>query len=122
MTRREQFLRLVWDEVINSAMAEHWIDNSIRASELEPNGSFSDEGEVVKRLLALGASRRDLSLLVRSASYEAAFSVLYMLGEQQLDMDDLFMLHEELLMADPTGMEGRPGSAPGSDGSDRSEP
>jgi hypothetical protein len=33
------------------------------------------------------------------------------MGDPGVDDNDVFMLHEELLTADPSGMEGRPGSA-----------
>jgi hypothetical protein len=47
----------------------------------------------------------------REAAYGAVFSTLYGIGDPGVDGDEVFMLHEELLMADPSGMEGRPGSA-----------
>ena len=62
-------------------------------------------------MIALGADRRDLSLISRFASYESAFELLYMLDDPCVDNDDNKMLHESLLGADPSGLEGRPGSA-----------
>jgi hypothetical protein len=112
MPTREEFLREVWDTVINAQMRGHWIDNAIAAAQKNPQASFADAGEALERLLAAGASRRDISLVVRAAVYEAAFSLLYMLGDPGVDNDDVFMLHESLLSADPSGHEGRPGSAP----------
>jgi WD40 repeat protein len=108
---QEDFLHLVWED-INSAMQERWIENVIRASEREPDAPFADLGPALKRLLALGASRRDLSLLVRQAAYEQAFRVLYLLNDPGIDDNDVEGLHESLLGADPSGMDGRPGSAP----------
>ena len=63
-------------------------------------------------MLAAGISRRDLRLVPRLVAYEAVFGTLYSLSEPGLDQDDdASTLYEELLMADPIGMEGRPGSA-----------
>lgn len=112
MATREHFLRQMWDEVINPPMHEHWIDNSIRESERTPDSPFGDTGPVLKRLLAAGASRRDLSLIARQSAYEAVFGTLYALGDPGIDGNDIEMLHESLLSADPSGKEGRPGSAP----------
>ena len=107
MASRKDFLRAVWKEVIDAPMTEHWIDNAIRTAEKTPNAPFGTVGITVKRLLELGATRRDLSCLNRFAAYEAIFSVLYMLEDPGLDPNDSAMLHESLLKADPSGREGR---------------
>jgi len=112
MATRDEFLKLAWNEIINPSMQEHWIDNSIRASERQPNAPFADIGSIIKRLLALGATRRELSLLNRAAAYEGVFGTLYALGDPGIDNNEIEMLHESLLGADPSGKEGRPGSAP----------
>ncbi|UUY07360.1 hypothetical protein LRS11_16225 [Pseudomonas sp. J452] len=109
---REEFLDLLWREIINSPMQEEWIENSIDASQEEPNGPFGDVGPALKRLLSLGASRRDLSLLYRMASYEAVFSTLYKMDDPGIDPNEAAMLFEDLLMSDPSGLEAGPGSAP----------
>ena len=109
---REEFLALLWSETINPSMKEHWIENAIQASEKNPNGPFGDIGAVLKRLLSLGASKRDLSLIHRMASYQAVFSTLYKLGDPGVDPNNADMLFEELLISDPSGLEARPGSAP----------
>jgi len=111
LATREEFLKLVWED-INLAMQEHWIENVIRASEKDPNAPFADLGPALKRLLAVGASRTDLCLLVRHAGYEEAFTVLSLLSDPGVDDNDVEMLHELLLSADPSGKDGRPGSAP----------
>jgi hypothetical protein len=112
MATREQFLKEIWDGVINSTMQEHWIDNTVRESEKQPNAPFADLGPVLKRLLAAGADRRDLSLIARQAAYEAVFGTLYSLSDPGVDDNNIEMMHELLLSADPSGKEGRPGSAP----------
>ena len=111
MATQAEFLALVWEN-INRAMQEHWIEGTIRESEKNPNAPFADVGPALKRLLALGASRQDLSLVFRSASYEEAFSILYQLSDPGIDDDGIDGLHESLLTADPSGLDGRPGSAP----------
>ena len=116
MASREEFLRQMWDEVINAAMQEHWIDNVIRESERRPDSPFADAGPALKRLLALGGDRRDLSLIARHAAYEAVFGTLGALSDPGVDDNNVEMLHESLLSADPSGREGRPGSAPGKEG------
>jgi hypothetical protein len=109
---REEFLRLVWEEIINSQIAGVWIDNMIAASKKDPTAPFADAGFALERLLTKGADRRDLALAVRAAVYEATFLLLYMLDDPGVDGGDVFMLHESLLGADPSEKDGRPGSAP----------
>lgn len=110
MATREEFVTQIWDNIINSSMAGHWIDNVIAAAEKDPDSPFADLGPALQRLLAVGADRRDLSLISRFAGYEAAFEILYMLDDPGVDDDNNKMMHEELLGADPSGLEGRPGS------------
>lgn len=111
MANREEFLALVWDD-INRPVQEHWIDNLLRYSEHNADAPFADAGDALRRLLGLGASRRDLSLVVRHASYEEAFNLLALLDDPGVDDGITEGLSEELLGADPSGMAGRPGSAP----------
>ncbi|WP_312232039.1 hypothetical protein [Pseudomonas sp.] len=109
---REEFLNLLWRETINSAMQEDWIDNSINASRKDSNGPFGDIGPALERLLSLGASKRDLSLIYRMASYEAVFETLYKINDPGINPNEAAMLFEDLLMSDPSGLEAGPGSAP----------
>jgi hypothetical protein len=62
-------------------------------------------------MLAAGAQPKDICLIRRDAAYRAVFQTLYALGDPGVEDDDVFMLHESLLISDPSGMEGRPGSA-----------
>lgn len=112
MATRKEFLKQIWDEVINPNVQEHWIDNVIRESERRPDSPFADVGPVLKGLLAAGVDRRDLSLIARYAAYEAVFGTLYALSDPGVDGNDIEGMHESLLSADPSGREGRPGSAP----------
>lgn len=110
MSEREDVLAEIW-EMINAPMAEHWIDNAMRARSDGPFGA--EETDALRRLLDAGGSRRDLSLLFRKASYEAAFSTLYLTSTHLVP--PMKGMHESLLSADPSGREGRAGSAPGKD-------
>lgn len=112
MATRDEFLEQLWTQVINPCMQGGWIDAMAARSEREPDAPFADIGPALQRLLAAGAARRDLCLLARHASYEAVFQVLYMLDDPGVDGDDNKMMHEDLLGADPSGREGRPGPAP----------
>jgi hypothetical protein len=111
MRTRSELLRHLWDAVINSNLRDHAIDNIVASCDRSPNAPFAEVGPILKRLLHSGASPRDLALLQRFAAYEAVFSTLYALDEPGVDEDDFVGLHEELLGADPSGMEGRSGSA-----------
>jgi hypothetical protein len=97
MTTRHEFLTQLWRDTINSPMQEHWIENVLSRAKQLPNGAFADLGPALQRLLQLGASRRDLSLLCRFMSYEAVFNTLYMLGDPGVEGKDIEMLHESLL-------------------------
>lgn len=112
MASRKEFLDQLWKENINACMQEQWVDNLIHEAERSPNSSFADVGPVLKRLLALGVTRRELCLIARHSAYEAVFGTLYTLSDPGIDDNDVEMLHESLLSADPSGKEGRPGSAP----------
>src|SRR5207249_8002833 len=102
MASREEILKQLWTETINPVMQEHWIDNAIRESERSPDAPFADLGPALRRLLAVGATRRDLSLIARHAAYEAVFGTLYRFSDPGVDDNDVEMLHESLLSADPS--------------------
>jgi hypothetical protein len=111
MATREEFLEHLWREVINALSREQGLENIIENCRRFPGSAFGDTGAAIERMLALGVSRRDLRLVMRCTAYEAAFGTLYALSEPGLDAEeDAGTLYEELLMADPSGMEGRPGS------------
>jgi len=112
MSRREELLIYLWREIINLNLRDASLDNIISHCKRNPTIAFGDAGPAIERILAAGASRRDLCLVMRSTAYEAAFGTLYSLSDPGSDEnDDVSTLYEELLMADPSGMEGRPGSA-----------
>jgi hypothetical protein len=112
MATRDEFLQMLWHDSINSPPNDAWIDRVIQSSEKDRNEPFADAGQALKRLRALGASYEDIGHIMRSASYEAVFGVLYALDDPGVDNDDQEGLFESLLGADPSGKEGRPGSWP----------
>lgn len=106
-----RFLTLLWENVIDPAAREDALDNIVANCRRDPSGPFGDAGPAIERLLAVGASKRDLRLVFRLIAYEAVFTTLYSLSDPGLDEgEDAGTLYEELLMSDPTGMSGRPGS------------
>jgi hypothetical protein len=111
MATREDFLRHLWTDIINPVFRGSALDNIIGYSKRRPTDPFGNTGPAIERMLAAGIARRDLSLVLRFAKYEAVFSTLYALSDPGLGPDDdAGTLYEELLMADPSGKEGRPGS------------
>ncbi|MCL6710764.1 hypothetical protein M8R20_27585 [Pseudomonas sp. R2.Fl] len=111
MSTREELLAHLWAEVINLQLRPEGLAQVIAHAKQRPDDPLADSGPALERLLALGADPRDICLLMRNTAYEAVFSTLYAIGDPGVDGDDVFMLHEDLLSADPSGMEGRPGSA-----------
>jgi len=53
-----------------------------------------------------------LSLFARAIAYRGAFNTLYALEDPGVDEKGAGSLYESILSADPSGREGRPGSAP----------
>jgi hypothetical protein len=105
---REEFLRAVWDQAIDSWARGAWVDAMAAEAQACPGGSFADARRAVSRLLAAGADRGDLAAVARAVAYETAFSLLYMLDDPGVEGGEVFMLHESLLSADPSRREGRP--------------
>ena len=122
MTTREKLLQRLWIH-INSHLIPYYLGRTlVREDELDrrveqdkqrPGAPFADTGPAIERILAAGAARRDLCLVVRDAAYRAVFNTLYEIDPEVAGVDckDLIGLYELLLSADPSGMEGRPGSA-----------
>ena len=112
MSKRAELLGYLWQQIINLQLREASLDYIIANCKRNPDRAFGDTGPAIERTLAAGASRRDLCLVMRTTAYEAVFGTLYSLSDPGSDPDDdVSTLYEELLMADPSGLEGRPGSA-----------
>jgi hypothetical protein len=107
---REELLEHLWRQVINRNLDPAGLHFLIAQSKRRPDEPFADTGTIVERLLKLGASERDICMIQREAAYTAVFATLYALGDPGVDGGDVFMLHEMLLIADPSGRDGRPGS------------
>lgn len=97
MTTRDEFLEMLWNDVINPPADDAWIDRVIQSSERDRNEPFADAGQALKRLRELGASYENIAHIMRSASYEAVFDVLYALDDPGIDNDDHEGLFESLL-------------------------
>ena len=108
MPTRDEFLRVVWERAINSWAGGTWVDSMATDAHARPGGFFADAGRALARLLATGADRGDLAAVARAVAYETVFSLLYMLDDPGVDGGEVFMLHESLLSADPSGHQGRP--------------
>ena len=108
---RENLLKAIWDDA-NSMLSDAWIRSTISSSERRPDDPYADTGRILQRLLELGASPYDLALLCRNSSLGGAFTVLFEAQMQFSDCDELSGLHTELLNADPSGGQARPGTAP----------
>ena len=111
MATRQELLDHLWKKVINAHLRDEALDNIVRNCKRDPDGPFGDTGAAIERLLAADVSRRDLRFVLRHAAYEAVFGTLYSLSDPGAEDDDVGALYEGLLSADPSGMEGRPGSA-----------
>jgi hypothetical protein len=108
MATREEFLAHLWTDVIDALCRDQGLDNVIANSKRRPDDAFGDVGSAIERMLAAGVSRHDLHRLQRMTAYEAVFGTLYALSEPGLDgEEDAGTLYEEILMADPTGVDGR---------------
>lgn len=111
MATREELLAHLWQSIINAHLDPVGLDRVIAHCKRRPDDPFADIGPAIERALAAGASPRDLCIIGRGAAYEAVFGTLYALGDPGVDGNEVFGLHESLLGADPSGLEGRPGSA-----------
>ena len=110
MASRKELVAHLWANAINGHLRGDALDDTITNCARSPDGPFGDKGPAIRRILDAGASPRDFGLVLRAAAYEAVLGTLYAMGDPGVDDNDVFMLHEELLTADPSGMEGRLGS------------
>jgi hypothetical protein len=118
-TTREELLERLWRKInayvrpnyLGRVLLPDELDRIIEQCKSDPNKPFGDTGAAVERMLAAGAARRDLCLVLRYAAYRAVFDTLYEIDPCAEDCEELVGLYEYLLSADPSGMEGRPDSA-----------
>jgi len=107
MRTRDALLRHLWQTVIDVQLDEATLQSDIHYAEDHPGRPFTQAGAIIGRLLKSGISASDICAIRREAAYRAVFSTLYALDDPGVDGDDVLMLHESLLGADPSGREGR---------------
>jgi hypothetical protein len=107
MDDRKAFLEWIWTDLINGADP-----HSVAVGGTPPDEPFADATEALGRIRAAGAAVEDIARILRAERYEAAFRLLFQIFERELSGTELHGLHESLLSADPSGLEGRPGSWP----------
>jgi hypothetical protein len=127
---RYLFLRQAWTHVVPER-DDTWIDAWRELAAASPGAPCAGIGPALERLLAAGASREDLSAVVRVMQYSTLFGLCYLLddpGEVEpevadvawalVEVDDegtvgrhIGALHESLLETDPSGLEMRPPSS-----------
>ncbi len=124
------FLRQAWQSVIADGDTS-WIDPQIQQADRRPRDPGAGIGPALKRMLAAGASREDITEVVRVMQSLLLFNIAYQLADPGIveypckDMPQvnwaLFEvdeegqplhlidgLHESVLDTDPTGREMRP--------------
>lgn len=109
MDNQSDLLERLWTEIINGNLDARY-PGRLSASARRGKGDqpFADVGPALKRVLKAGVDAEDLCRIVRLERYEAVFGALVMLEEAGA----IDCLHESILSADPSGLEGRPGSWP----------
>ena len=112
MAAKKGFSERAWDEIINDDMAGDWIDGVIELARKRPDDPFADSGLLLEAILKKGVTKQQLCRVARHIRYETVFATVQLAAEEELDSEQLHGVHEELLMADPSGKDGRPGSWP----------
>jgi hypothetical protein len=123
-------LRRIWSDAIEPwrGRVADWIARHIKFDDDDPDGYFADAGAALKRMKRAGISEQDIASVARMVAYETAFSVAYLMdygcdeeapkhmpgwGLFETDQNgdstgrDMNGLHESILGADPSGLEGR---------------
>jgi|SRR5450830_1758792 len=109
MATRDELLNHLWKTAIDSNLNTASLAKFAASASSNPDDFFSDSGQAIQRMLDAGISAHDIGLANRYAAFVAVFQTLYSIGDPGVENDDVFMLHESLLSADPTGREGKPG-------------
>jgi hypothetical protein len=121
-------LRGLWSE-INAwrDQTSEWMSRMTALAEGDPNGYFADAGLALKQMQEAGVNSEDLGQIARFVAYESIFSVLNRIDEggdpeaedapgwalAEVDANGegtgrvVASLHEDLLLLDPSGREGR---------------
>ena len=124
---RYLFLRQAWSNVVADG-DQRWIEAGIAASKRDPEGPYAGVGQALERLIAAGASRDDLTEVVRGMQAELLFGFCYLLEDPSIEEPEaahigwvlveadedgapterpIGGLHESVLETDPSGREMR---------------
>ena len=124
------FLRTAWQSIVTDGDAS-WIDAKIEQAERRPRDPGAGIGPALKRMLAAGASREDITEVARVMQWGVLAGMTYQLEDPgvveypnaempqvnwalfEVDKDGQPLhpingLHESVLDTDPTGREMRP--------------
>jgi hypothetical protein len=120
------FLKGCWDHIVTDGDT-HWIDAEVANTPEHSSGPFAGTAHAIRRLLASGANRDDITEVVRGKQAELLHQVCYQLSDPEsvvgnkyvtwalveLDETDepereICCLHESVLETDPTGREMKP--------------
>jgi hypothetical protein len=121
------FLRAAWSKIVSES-DESWIDAEIANAQARPNEPYAGVGQALKSLVARGATKAEVTDLVRGMQARLLFQLCYLLEAPESAEDavadvqwGLFLvnddgqpeeslqgLHESVLGTDPTGREMRP--------------
>lgn len=93
MDEVKTFEARVWEEIINAGAGGSWVDGAIEGAKERPDDPIADSGPILERMLALGVTREEIGRLGRQFSYEACFSLLYLMDEVDLDPQTIGGLH-----------------------------
>lgn len=124
------FLRQAWSHVLPED-ASGWVDHHIQEVEKNPGAPYAGMGVSLKRAIAAGVAREDLTQIARGIQVELLCQLCYMLEDNGLTEPELrgvgwglfetdedgnpgepiYSLHESVLDVDPTGREMRPRDA-----------
>lgn len=106
--RETEFLESLWDEIrAVESLSVDWAP-----SNMKPDDSFGDVVDAASRLLGSGADRKDLAVLAAWHLYDSCFQTLRLASEHYGEVDEILGLFGQVLGAEPTGNEARPGSWP----------
>ena len=125
---RYLFLKQAWERIIGEEEVA-WIEEAIDRSKTHPSEPYAGLGLALQRVLAAGASRKDVSEIGRCLQAQALFGLGYLVdgpaypeeGFEDIDWglfrvdeegnpfgEPIKGLHESVLETDPTGREMRP--------------
>lgn len=110
---KKSFEERIWTELINPAAdGNRWVQTMIDSGEKRPDEPFADSAPILKKMLASGITKEEIGRFSRHQTFEAVGALLSMLEEEGFLTRKATGIHGGLLNADPSGLEGGPGSWP----------